>query len=285
MMPTRVGLASVPSRIADSSLFAVGSVGFTVADVARHAAPGDRGSVRRPRTAREVEEAFRRGRHLLTGDQVAAWLAHWQIEHDDFRAWTQDEASDTEAATSWCHLVCSGTLEAAAARLASEAAAACELGLPPDSSDFEPADWVERLVDRACTPDALTGQVRRRRLDWTQVSVECVVTAERGPAEELRHRVLADSVDLAVAAGQAGFAVRSRTGTLADLEPPGLRPFLAGAGCTELIGPVRLGDRWALAEVLERWEPAADDVEVRLRAAAEVGAEAVRAAVARHVRG
>lgn len=257
---------------------------FTVADIARLGHVGDRGAALSSSSPADAETAFRRSRGLLTADSLTAWLEDWAIAPDDFLDWTRDRATGGTTASPWCALVCSGAFEARVAAVAAAAAAACRLGRPPASaSTFDPQGWVDRLAAATATEDALRETIARHRLGWTRLVGQQVVAPTRSVCAELRQWVVEDGSDLAEAAARAGCAVTAVDHTLDELEPATLRPYLAGTGPTDIMGPVEAPNGWNLVVVHERRETDPRDPEVRARAAALLRAEAVAAALTQHV--
>ena len=278
-MTTDVVLPDAPDVIAGRRLFAVIDIEFTVADVAPRARPGDRELAVPTGSPAVVQETFRRTRGLLTADQLTAWLEGWAITPDEFVAWS--EAPDVG---SWTGLVCSGALERSASAVAAAAAAACELGAAPTSArSFDPSGWVERLTAHAVTPAAIEHVIGTHRLGWTLVRGAGVFARSRAVAEELRHWVLEDWLELAVAAAQAGCPTYVLDGMLDDLEPPQLRAQVSGCLPGELVGPVPAGPGWTVLRLDQRTEPDPLDATVLARARSAVAAEAVERAVLRHV--
>lgn len=279
---TGVDLPDAPASVAGRRVFAADGVVFTVSDLVRRTRLGGREALFG--SAREAEESFRRARGLLTADKLEAWLASWEIAPDDFRRWTEDASTGTTTATEWCTLLCSGAFEAATAQLVSAAAAACALDAGPlDPAVFDPAGWVERLVAARVTPDAVAAVVATHRLDWTHLAARVVSVPERPVAEELRHQVLQDRIDLDQAAAAAGLDARDLDTTLADVTEPAVRAALAGARAGELLGPVPTADGWSLLHVGSRTEPGPGEPRSRARAEAVVLNEVISGAVARHV--
>src|SRR5690348_10169061 len=223
-MTTGVVLPDAPDTIAGRRLFAVNDIEFTVADVVRHARPGDRELAVPASTPGAVQEAVRRSRGLLTADQLTAWLEGWSITPDEFVAWSEAPGSGD-----WTGFVCSGALDRRASEIAASAAAACELDATPRSaSSFDPSGWMERLAARSLTPMAIERTISAHRLGWTVVRGAGVFARSRAVAEELRHWVLEDGLELAIAAAQAGCPTYEVDGVLDDLNPPQLRAEVSG---------------------------------------------------------
>jgi hypothetical protein len=268
-------------------VFAAHGVTFRIADVARTAGPVDRSF---PTTGdvppASVAESFRRGRRLLTLDDLQAWWTAHAIDEDDFTAWTVDVSTGSESASDWCTWVCSGELDRATQRLAVAVAAACELGdAPAAAATFEVRDQADVLGARAATQDHLQEAVRRHRASWTRFVLDLVTTAERGVAEELRHWALSDGIGPATAAHQALLRANRFYGPLDELEPGSLRSALAGARQGEVIGPLATTDGWCLIAVQERREPALSDPVIETLARRVLQDEAINAAVVRHLGG
>lgn len=281
-MTTGVDLPDAPSVIASRRLFAVHDTEFTVADVARHARPGGREPARFPGSEGSpaaVQESVRRARGLLTSDQLESWLTGWAITPEEFVAWSEDLRTET-----WTGYVCSGRLDLDRAELASAAAAACALGEPPaTAATFDPDGWVTRLTSREVTPDTVHAEIARRRLAWTTVRGAGVFARSRAVAEELRHWVLAEGLDLAAAASQVHCPTYVVDGVLEDLGPAQLRARVSGSRPGELVGPLDAGHGWTVLRLDERIEPDAGDPTILARARAAVATAAVERAVLRHV--
>lgn len=283
-MTVGVPLPDAPGSLAARAVFRANGVVFTVADLARRASVGGREVPFTASTPDQAEEIFRRSRGLLRADQLESWLASWEISADDFRRWTADVALGTSTATPWCALVCSGTFDAVVAETVSAAAAACELDDGPvDATAFDPTGWTARLVEARTTPEVLTTVLAANRLDWTRLETISVRTAERSAAEELRHQVLVDQVDLAVAAGKAGHPTHERADVLAAFTPPAVRTALAGARPGELVGPLPVADEWCVICVVARAEPSLSDHGSLTRAVTTVRNDVIGRAVARYV--
>jgi len=272
-------LPDAPADISGVRLFTVGGVEFTVADVVPMARAGNPEPVAADGPA-AAQEAFRRARGLLTADQLNRWLAVWAITPEEFVSWTVTPS----ATDSWAALVCSGALDRAASEIATAAAAACELGAAPTAAAwFDPTGWADRLAARAGTDEAVRDTIAAHRLDWTVVEGTGVLTADRAAAEELRHWVVDDGLDLAIAAAQAGRTTYPVSDVLATIGSAQLRAVLAGALPGELVGPVRDGTGWTVLVVNDRTEPSSDDPAVVARARAVLRSEILERAVVRHV--
>src|SRR5690349_4595077 len=233
-MTTGVVLPDAPDAVAGRRLFAVNDIEFTIADVAPRVRHGDRELAVFTGPAAAVQETFRRSRGLLTSDQLTDWLEGWSITSDEFVAW-----SEAPGAATWAGLVCSGALERSASALAAAAASACELGAAPTSATgFDPTGWVERLAASAVTPVAIESMISTHRLGWTLVRGAGVYAHTRSVAEELRHWILQDGLDLAIAAAQAGCPTYTVDGLLDDLKPPQLHARVAGCPPGDQVGPV-----------------------------------------------
>lgn len=257
---------------------------FTVADLAQRARVGSRETLLSDATPGQVEESFRRARGLLTADQLEAWLAEWHVDPDDFRRWTEDVVAGTATSSDWCACLCSGTYEAVVAAVVTAAAAACELGQPPrDPALFEPAGWTERLLAAKTTRDLLAAAVGENRLDWIRLRVCAAHVPSRAIAEELRHQVLHDGIDLSAAAVRAGFQTEELESARAAFTPAVLQSALAGAQRGDVVGPLPTGAIWLVVQVLERTDPAVTDPATRALAEQRVHADLIAQAVARHI--
>lgn len=283
-MTAGVSLPDAPTAVAGRAMFSANGVVFTVADLVRRAGIGSRGALFSAGSPGQAEETFRRSRGLLRADQLESWLALWHVGAEDFRLWTQDVASGTSTATGWCTLVCSGEFEAIASEVASAAAAACELGSGPTAAaTFEPADWIARLVEGRTSSESLTAAIAAHRRDWTRLATVTVTTEHRGTAEELRHQVLTDGVELGVAASAAGCGAVAATQVLGAIAPAAVQAALAGSRAGDLAGPVPVPDGWVVVSLASRTDPSLADPESRARAEAVVASDVIARALARHV--
>jgi hypothetical protein len=278
-MTTGVVLPDAPENIAGRRLFAVHDIEFTVADVARRARLGDRELAVVTGGPAAVQERFRRSRGLLTSDRLTAWLESWSITPDEFVQW-----SAAPAVSSWTGLVCSGALDRSAAEMAAAAAAACELdAVPPAAAAFDPTGWAERLTAGAVTPEAVQAALAAHRLGWTTIRGAGAFARSRAVAEELRHSVLEDRLDLGIAAARAGSPTYTLDGVLDELEPVQLRAATSGARPGDLVGPVDVGPGWTVLRLDSRTEPSQADPAIVSRAQAAVRTEVIERAVLRHV--
>jgi hypothetical protein len=247
--------------VTERRLFTVGGREFRWADVTERV---DWHALRAPDrelSDAELEEAaarFRYERNLVAAEEMEAWLARWELTVAEWRAYLRGTLPDDDRAP-WVAAVCSGTLERAARELAAKAAVADALGEP----ELERA--YERFVAEAVTPDALASLLEARRADWIRVDCRTLVLPSEAAAREAALCVRDDGMALAEVAAQAGVETREHALYLEDAEGE-LGGALLSARTGELLGPIPLGDRFALVLVDGKVDPALDDPEILRRA-------------------
>jgi hypothetical protein len=185
----------------------------------------------------------------------------------------------------WIELVCSGTLDAVAVRLAERIAV--DPAIPPQGRLT--TDQVERL-DRAyeafctavATPTAVEQELNRHTLDWLVVGWQFLACEDEDRIREAALCVRQDAIDLGEVARIAGIGVERRLDCVEEL-PAELYPHLLAAPVGTLLGPVHADHRYVVAEVLKRRAPSADDPDALERGRAAVVARAVRRALTERV--
>jgi hypothetical protein len=263
--------------------------------------------------------AFRFERGLLAGEQLDAWLQSWGIGLAEWREYLRRElvrgrstaagevGDDEVSAAIGVEAICSGALEAAAGRLAAQAAlaapepgpaprsgrvdaaAAAELlGISPDQC-AERLERVERveaaaartraeLVDEA----ALAAELARRREEWLGLELDVLVLDGEEAAREALLCLRLDGLEPAAVAVRARSALRRLSTTLAEA-PEWLAPHVVGLGAGSVVGPVRHDPGFAVAVVESTREPSLEDPAVRERTEAAVVARAARRQVAARI--
>ncbi|MGH2877329.1 MAG: peptidylprolyl isomerase [Solirubrobacteraceae bacterium] len=224
-----------------------------------------------------------------------------------------EPASDVLAAAVRAEAILSDRLRDWAARLAACAAAAHALGhdssAPPAPSD----DEIERLVaavdacrappmaqdgarrraprilsllaaerifrERTVTEERIDRSLTDHHLDWQRYTWQEVGFASEGAAREGALWVGEEGAPLAEVAAVAGVTVRAREAFGCDV--PEFVGLLSTAAPGEPVGPVRADDGWRVLVLDDRRPPAADDPEVRDRAASEIIDDALQ----RHLAG
>lgn len=289
-------------------LFAVGETAYSWEDVRCHAVlTGDWAALERAVRAglacvkhaaetgetvprEEISAAartFRYARDLLAADDLKLWLARWQLDNEDWLAylgrtvlrerWADQldaiverhpvDSYETEAAI-WPEGACSGAFDSFGRKLAERAAVGALLGI--DADDVEA---LETAFDRFCSeaPDRrrLEREIESNRLDWQRVTVDLLHVDDEDVAREAALCVTSDGMPLDDVARQTGAAVSRFSGPLDELDAD-LRAPVLGAAPGEVLGPIRLGEGFAVGVVHDRVQPSADDDETRRRAEASI---------------
>jgi hypothetical protein len=289
-------------------LFVVGETAYSWEDVRRHAVlTGDwaalegaaRAGLACVKNAAETGEtvpreeisaaarAFRYGRDLLAADDLKLWLARWQLDNQDWLAylgrtvlrerWAEQVAaiverhpvdpSETEAVI-WPEGACSGAFDNFGRKLAERAAVGARLGV--DSGDVAALeDAFEQFCAEAPDRRRLEREIESNRLDWQRVTVDLLRVEDENVAREAALCVTSDGMALDDVARQTGAAVSRFSGPLDELDAE-LRAPVLGAGSGEVLGPIRVGERFAVGVVHDRVQPSADDDETRRRAEASI---------------
>jgi hypothetical protein len=259
-------------------------------------------------TADEVDAAatkFRRDRNLIAGDDLLKWLAHWDVSMPDWEESLHRRLSRERfsgeldglresgpaydaaiAAAMWPDAVCSGFIEQAGGQLCADAALALGSGCAAGGrarSDFE---RIQAAADVARS-DALRSEVLERevadhRLEWTAVRGWWLALPDEDMAKEAAMCVRNDGSSLANVARECGEAAEGFSMLLADIDNVLLSHTLA-AREGDLIGPLRLGERWVLATIEQKLPPSLNDPLVRQRAQARGIRRAEERAISRYV--
>lgn len=263
------------SGVLERPVFTVGRRQFRWSDVAARldwsAVPRGGGDVE----AEEAETRFRYDRGLVAAEEMEAWLARWGLSVGEWRDYLRGAlAADDRAA--WVAAICSGALERAAEELAAKAAVAEAAGEP----DLDQA--YDRFAADAVTPEALRSLLASRTADWIRVDCRTLVLPTADGAREAALCVRDDGMALAEVAAQAGAELREHSLFLEDAEGE-LGKALLSARTGELLGPVPLGDRFALVLVDGKVEPSLDDPEILRRAQEAVRRRAIEREVVNRV--
>jgi hypothetical protein len=212
--------------------------------------------------------------------------------------------------------ICSGAFDAWASTLAGRAAVAAtaanvelEHGTIDDArlerarkdhsawlESIEPAILADRLMflDRLhstfdaqvrarTTPEALAAQLTRNRLEWMRVDLERLSFATEDAAREAAWCVLEDGLTLDDIAVDLGLAVHDSCELIERLEPE-VRDAVLGANVDQLVGPVKVGDRYEVIWVVGKAVPDLADPLVSARAATAAIEQLVAMAARSHVR-
>ena len=263
--------------------------------------------------------AFRFERGLLAGEQLDAWLDGWGIGLAEWREYLRREllrgrstgagevGDDEVSAAIGVEAICSGLLEAAAGRLAAQAAlaapeaepatsggrvdvvAAAELlGISPEQC-AERLELVERL-DAAATlaraelvgGDVVAEELAKHRQEWLRLELGVLALDSEDAAREALLCLRLDGLELPAVASRARHDLRRLSTTLAEA-PEWLAPYVVGVEEGSVIGPVRHDPGFAVVVVESRREPTLDNPPVRERAEAAVVTRAVQRQVASRI--
>jgi hypothetical protein len=305
------------------SLFAVEGINYTWDDVLVWAeARGTLGSLReRSRGGlaclRRAEElggrpgseavsaaaaGFRYGRGLLSAEQLAEWLARWELTVAEWGEYLErtllldDEAApETGAApddpqaveAEYVDAVCSGFLEREALAFASDLALA---DLTPIEAVGDQRVMVARTLaaaaiakrDAASEP-VVAREIENHGLDWTRLDLAVLELEDPGAAREAAMCIRVDGSDIEEVATAVRSSVNRMSVYLGDLEP-WLQPALLAAQPGELVGPVEEDDQFVLLAVNDRTPASPSDPELRRRAESALVERAVRRATESRVR-
>jgi hypothetical protein len=284
-------------------------------------------------------DEFRYAQDLVSADEMNAWLSEWGLTIEDWmdfversvlRAeWSEDleslaaryPASEEEIdEVLLVEAICSGTLVAAARKLAGRAAIRAisgetaalgtadvgkgprrragrsrnrrergSLGLSPDLSHrrIEAIAQLEahfqRFRTETVTPQAVERQIALRRLDWIRVDCQRAAFATSEVAHEALLCVRDDGRELAAVADDAG--VDCDTSPLyLDEAPADLQDRLRSARAGDLLGPVPRDETFELYWIVDKVWPSSDDPEVRRRAEHDLLASVLGREVSQRVR-
>ncbi len=217
---------------------------------------------------RQAGARFRYDRNLVSGEEMEAWLARWELTVTEWREYIARAVArghgaragdvETNERMVWAEAVCSGTLERLAEQLAARAAAADALG----EADLDRA--YERLVASSQDQKALASLLESRKADWLRVDCRTLVLESEGAAREAALCVRDDGMALAEVAAHAGAPTREHSLYVEDAAGE-LGNALLSASTGELLGPLPLADRFALVLVDGKVEPSLEDPEILRR--------------------
>jgi hypothetical protein len=244
----------------------------------------------------EAMRAFRYARGLIAADEMEAWLERWSLRTRDWSGYLRRELARGRAASGdgstpdetdvWAEAVCSGALVELARDLAARVAAAEAGGVQPGpvESDLAHMDAEHAaFVERARTPEAAAKTLELRSSDWVRLSYTALEFPAAAPASEAALLLREDGLSAAEVAGRAGVPMEERQAFLEDVEP-GLSESLLSAPTGELVGPVRVGDGFALFRVNEKVAPTLADPAIQERLQGEVRRRALEREVRNRVR-
>jgi hypothetical protein len=248
---------------------------------------------------------FRSARHLLAGDEMAAWLAHWGLAVADVRdylvrehlreRWATDLDETTQRypvprdaveAVLWAEAVCSGFVERTAQVLAGDIALAIESGELRLGDRYRGLSPILAIAARmraaAASEEEIEHEIAAHRLEWTRVGGVALALGSIDAAREAALRIREDGASIDQVAAEAGVETTAFRVYLTELDD-GAATALLDAQEGDLVGPRASAGRFVL-RVLERKDrPAPSDVEVREKAVERLLARAVERAVSSHV--
>ena len=247
------------------------------------------------------EERFRHENKLLAADDMAAWLARWELAYSDWVAYGSrglarerldgrlEEAIATYpperarvADALWPETVCSGALAEWAWKLAGQLASADALGVSPGSELAEIEQASEERLTRSLTPQATARALEARRADWVEVECTVLELHDEGMAREAALCVAEEGMSLAEIAHRAGVQIAERTLSVEEAGPELAQPLL-GATAGDVVGPVRVGDRFVFAAVHGKRAPSLDDPVVQTRVREEVRRRAIDTEIGKRI--
>jgi hypothetical protein len=304
----------LPQEVLDRPVFAVGDQDYRWADVVAAARRWSRWAELERQTAEgsaalaglpekighdeldEAMQAFRYERRLIAAEEMEAWLEHWGLHTKDWSGYLRREIArtrvDGEGGSSpdemdvWAQAVCSGALADVARDLAARVAAVDAEGAQPGpvESDLVRMEAEHAaFVERALTPEAAAKALELRSADWVRLSYTALEFPEAAMASEAALLVREDRLSPADVAGRAGVPLEEHEAFLEDVEP-GLSESLLSAPTGELVGPLRVGNGFALLRVNGKVAPTLADPVIQERLQEEVPRRALEREVRNRVR-
>jgi hypothetical protein len=244
----------------------------------------------------EAMQAFRYALRLIAADEMEAWLQRWGLDTKDWAGYlrrqiacgraTGEGGSAADEREVWAEAVCSGALVELARDLAARVAAAEAGGVEPGPVDSDLSRMEAEhaaFVEGALTPEAAVKALELRNADWVRLSYTALEFPEAAMASEAALLVREDGLSPADVAGRAGVPLEEREAFLEDVEP-GLSESLLSAPTGELVGPLRVGNGFALLRVNEKVAPTLADPAVQERLQEEVPRRALEREVRNRVR-
>jgi hypothetical protein len=247
---------------------------------------------------RTEAKRFRRARRLVAGEDLLQWLAHWAVSEEEWVDWLdrtlRREAEDapvrlTRAAdeqATWVEVVCSGSLEEAAAALARCLGAWAERtrgAPPPDVGRFEALREAARELESVPVPRSeVERTIATNAAVWVQIALEW---ADFGTADAAREAVTSMRDDGLSLAGVAQLArVESDEAVVRAEELEGRTRAVALS--SPIDAPVVVGtpeSPGVVAVVRARRHPSADNPDDEALAVATFTEERLRGALDRWV--
>jgi hypothetical protein len=304
---------ALPPEVLDRAVFAAGDHVYRWADVVAAARYWSRWAELEQRTAAghaalagllekidraELDQAkqdFRYARSLIAAEEMDAWLERWGLEAKGWAAYlrrqiaseraTGDPGPQPDEGDVWAEGVCSGALADLARDLAARVAAAEAGGLQPGPVE----DGLARMeaehaafVEGALTPEAAVKALELRNADWVRLSYTALEFPAASMASEAALLVREDRLSPAEVAGRAGVPLEEHEAFLEDVEP-GLSESLLSAPTGELVGPLRVGNAFALLRVNGKVAPTLADPVIQERLREEVPRRALEREVRNRV--
>ena len=243
-----------------------------------------------PASIREVANAFRYERNLISGEETRNWLDRWGMTVESWlnclrgqflrKHWASRlgeitesypvaEVDVTEVISNYA--VCEGKLDAWSRKLAGRAAVAASPGSLParKSSSREVIAHIESEFEstrqQTVTPKLIEAKIEDHRLDWIHYQCRCLWLDEERVAREAAWCVSEDGLTL------DEVAVAAHTEVLpwnfyADEIETSVRPYFLAARQGDLLGPWKLREKYPLFSLIKKCMPHAGDPKIRSRA-------------------
>ena len=304
----------LPPEVLDRPVFAVGDQEYRWADVVAAARHWSRWAELERRTAEglaalaglperighaeldEAMQAFRYALRLIAADEMETWLERWRLDTKDWTGYLRRQIAREQATSQggsaaderevWAEAVCSGALAGLARDLAARVAAAEAGGVEPGPVDSDLARMEAghaAFVEGALTPEAAEKALELRNADWVRLSYTALEFPEAAMASEAALLVREDRLSPEDVAGRAGVPLQEHEAFLEDVDP-GLSDSLLSAPTGELVGPLRVGDGFALLRVNGKVAPTLADSVIQERLQEEVPRRALEREVRNRVR-
>jgi hypothetical protein len=256
---------------------------------------------------RQIANAFRYARNLISAEDARSWLARWQITVEDWMNYLRGQSlrdrwamqlkdivaanpvGDEEVAQAIKrHAVCADKLGQWAVRLAGRAAVAANSGsLDAGESSRDLIARIEtefeRLRQQMVTSKLIETRIALHRLDWIRFDCRYVWFGEERIAREAAFCVIEDGLTLDEVAWDARGIVQQWDFYLDEIEPLA-RPHFLAARQGDWLGPVKLLEGFPLFSILAKRMPSADDPRIRERAEQSIIASFTRQAINQRVR-
>ena len=255
----------------------------------------------------DAARRFRYARNLLAGDELTAWLAHWELTAEEWHGylvrmllrerWMGElidtgsrfsTGADELASAVWVEAVCSGFLTRAADRVAGDAALAVAVGHAIGGAGEQEHMFARirvvasRARAAAVSEASIAREVALHRLEWVRIDGEILTVRVEDAAREAALCIRGDGRSLADVAAACDVEPSRLSLYVADADTD-LSPALLAAQEGELIGPIRRDEAFALLLIETKTPPSTTDANVRQRAVERIVERAVRRAIDEHV--